>query len=206
MTINEIEATLHTLEGRHPDLTEEKLLTLLRASGWEEKVIQEAVVIFKTTRALGTGTPRVTKSEDKPEPKKEETKNTQVNIPPIQTTTPSAEPQSLVTNNKTDSTQTKKVEPPENLPLKPFESADHVWPLSRYNEVFHGDVPPILSRAESKLVDEHNGKKEDEHEEKIIKLKRTPFDGEDEGLIILTGISLFIVLLLLAYMYSNGRL
>jgi hypothetical protein len=39
-----------------------------------------------------------------------------------------------------------------------------------------------------------------------IKLKRTGFDGEDEGLIFLTGIALLIVLLLLAYMYSNGRI
>jgi hypothetical protein len=41
---------------------------------------------------------------------------------------------------------------------------------------------------------------------KKIKIKRTGFDGEDEGLIFLTGTTLLIILLLLAYMYSNGRL
>jgi hypothetical protein len=197
MTINEIESTLHTLEKRHPNLTEEMLLTLLRSSGWEEKVIQEALVIFKTTRALPDG------HQETITPSQQVNNQPEAIKPAINKVN---EPQSLVSPIPVQSVPTTTVSPPDNLPLKPFESSDHVWPLSRYNDVFHGDVPPILSRAESKLVEEHKEEHKDEHPPKTIKLKRTGFDGEDEGLIALTGISLFVVLLLLAYMYSNGRL
>lgn len=95
-----------------------------------------------------------------------------------------------------------EIEPPENLPLKPFESAPHVWPFSKYKDVFHGETMPVLPPDEQVLV----AGPSQEHHLKKIKIKRTGFDGEDEGLIFLTGTTLLIILLLLAYMYSNGRL
>lgn len=256
MTINEIEATLHTLEKRHLNLTEDTLLTLLKASSWEEKQIQEALAIFRVAHTLPEGhetsterspvlektnsptsSPEVSamvyydstgSEERKPEiltdattirndipiiksgadlsyvqPKAvEKEPGTQAQPQPPKTT----EPESLIIPTVTQTAPAKKVDPPGNLPLKPFESSDHVWPLSRYNDVFHGDVPPVLSRTEAKLVEEHKDDHKKEEPEKVVKLKRTGFDGEDEGLILLTGISLLIVLLLLAYMYSNGRL
>lgn len=116
------------------------------------------------------------------------------------------EPQSLIVPKKQEESSIKKVDPPENLPLKPFESAPHVWPFSKYKEVFHGDVMPVLAPEERILVKENTKKEEVSPVVKKIKIKRTGFDGEDEGLIFLTGTTLLIILLLLAYMYSNGRL
>lgn len=105
------------------------------------------------------------------------------------------------------------VEPPENLPLKPFESTPHIWPFSKYKEVFHGEVMTPLPPDERTLVNEVNQitkpvaiKTEEIHPQKKIKIKRTGFDGEDEGLIFLTATTLLIILLLLAYMYGNGRI
>ena len=107
---------------------------------------------------------------------------------------------------------------PENLPLKPFESTGHVWSLSRYKEVFHRDDSNPSKQDEKNINSEHieeskTSKPEPSvHKEKEdvvvkkIKIKRTGFDGEDEGLIFLTGTALLVIILLLAYMYSNGRL
>jgi hypothetical protein len=102
-------------------------------------------------------------------------------------------PESLVVTN---STPIQKVAPslPENLPLKPFDSTDHSMPLATYKEVYHKENEP--------LKEEKNVEEKHIH----VTIKRTRLDGEDEGLIMLTGTMLLIILLLLAYMYTNGRL
>lgn len=118
------------------------------------------------------------------------------------------EPQSLIVQEERIETPLKKLELPENLPLKPFESTPHIWPFSKYKEVFHGEVMPPLPTDERALVTSVTVSPEVIAKPivKKIKIKRTGFDGEDEGLIFLTGTTLLIILLLLAYMYSNGRL
>ncbi|MCF7843558.1 hypothetical protein K9M47_01525 [Candidatus Gracilibacteria bacterium] len=132
----------------------------------------------------------------------------------------SSDPQSLIVPKEAVRKDTTPTEPPENLPLKPFESTPHVWSFSKYKDVFHGSSIPFLSSKEQSLVDEYNGVDTEQVKEKIpqqnfspqkhngskIKIKRTGFDGEDEGLIFFTGLMLFIILLLLSYMYSNGRI
>lgn len=136
------------------------------------------------------------------EQKKEDTQISKVAI---------IEPQSLIEQKIEARSPVQPIELPENLPLKPFESAPHVWPFSKYKEVFHGSGVPILSSKEEDLVKKEKESQvyvknvEEKQVIKKVKVKRTGFDGEDEGLIFLTGITLLIILLLLAYMYSNGR-
>ncbi len=133
--------------------------------------------------------------------------------PPVEEVSPviekkvTPEPQSLITPPPLVRPTTPTTEPPENLPLKPFESTGHVWSFSKYKELFHRDakneeVVDISPKHEEHIRNEDEG----ESLTKKIKIKRTGFDGEDESLIFLTGVTLFIILILLAYMYSNGRL
>lgn len=275
MTINEIESTLKTLTNRHSNLDEEMLITLLTAGGWEEKLIKDAVAVFRgstqkkdtvivtspeivllKTEITHNGVDRVIvnnlsavnneiKTSDISEKYVQENTNSEVseivyydnkgeeetalqNFPnqevellkvddaekekilhtsfstserPLEIV---VEPQSLI-EPKIISPKTE-VDLPDNLPLKPFESSPHVWPLSKYKEVFHGDVMTPLSVEERALVNETEKQEIPESVVKKVKLKRTGFDGEDEGLIFLTGTALLVILLLLAYMYSNGRI
>lgn len=344
MTIAEIESTLRTLRTRHLNLDEEMLITLLTAGGWENKTIQEAIVVF---RSLLQREPIVTRPNPVLVVPKIETENSvlaSTDIPPIiisqnegvkivaseaynpeashmvnvntleRTSIPVAEivyynntgeeegvlqvvpgteaivskekvakirdipelieqkveqklpnqeiqrgenplvsegkdiqhivksqelteskveqplpsqavrvvkntviiggkeegkitePQSLVEQKVEQKSLSREIEPPENLPLKPFESTPHVWPFSKYKEVFHGDAMLPLPADERAIVNSITGI--NNTPVKKIKVKRIGFhgDNEDEGLIFLTGTTLLIILLLLAYMYSNGRL
>jgi hypothetical protein len=96
------------------------------------------------------------------------------------------------------------VEIPDDLPMRPFESAPHIWPFSKYKQVFHGDVMPPLSEEERILANKNMPPKKVLTKKVVV--KRAGFDGEDEGLILMTGFSLLVIILLLAYMYSNGRI
>lgn len=356
MTIAEIESTLRTLRTRHQNLDEELLITLLTAGGWEEKVIKDAVSIFKSSLGRTTtsttnnvvdvvlpleqkkeviqeevsemnrgkeekvgstlsqnqvvskitevdqqnkvdiphteshqestmqtlpdityytpsgeeevsvlvlpevATPNIRREEKvvipqesvviPPKKVKEtiavldlsEKNNTPVtkvseNVPVkaievepklvVSSVTPSnetlittssqqkeiltpqtLEPQSLILPKEENRVLSPEIVPPENLPLKPFDSTPHIWPFSKYKEVFHGET---MASHQEEAVDASLGIASHEHSNhehvgKKLKIKRTGFDGEDEGLIFLTGTTLLIILLLLAYMYSNGRI
>lgn len=87
---------------------------------------------------------------------------------------------------------------PENLPLRPFESNSHVWPFSLYKDVFHSAAAPLSAP----VVDE---KKKDEHLSDESFEVHPPL-GKEDKLTLLAEIMLGVILLILAYMYSNGRL
>lgn len=300
MTINEIESTLQTLASRHPNLDEVMLVTLLTAGGWEEKIIKDAVAVFRSsvqkgaivelpnsvavlpkveTRSIvseGISVPISTqinnevvlndvikvpqtrnynaaqkaeantkidslqndgyenKISQSPEivyfdNKGEEEhalqnfSNQEVELPKVELlkikeVQPDlskvnelilpiiTEPQSLIEPDPETKSSNLETELPDNLPLKPFESAPHVWPFSKYKEVFYGEAATPLPPEERVLVKSMENQNKPEQIIKKVKIKRTGFDGEDESLIFLTGTTLFIILLLLAYMYSNGRI
>lgn len=102
---------------------------------------------------------------------------------------------------------------PENLPLLPFESSPHVWSFSRYKDVFHGEVMPEEVKQEPQQVNVasvqsapqkhviHDVSLEDE-----IVVEEIPLNKEDESLVFLAGVMLLGIILILGYMYSNGRL
>lgn len=112
------------------------------------------------------------------------------------------EPQSLIEHKEDTRVISKEVEPPMNLPLKPFESSPHVWPFSKYKDVFHGETMPEIKEQEKKITG--NTSSESVQEKNTIRI--SGFDREDESLIVLTGVALLVIILLLVYMYSNGRL
>ncbi len=138
------------------------------------------------------------------------------------------EPQSLVIHEEETPKRadTKKTEIPEDLPLLPFESSPHVWSFSRYKNVFHGEAPPkkeaetikvnsieVQQKDPPKIVLEPKTapeptpfvpKEEDTTPE--VALEKTPLNRRDESLVVLASIMLLVIILMLGYMYGNGRL
>lgn len=136
---------------------------------------------------------------------------------------------SLVERGTTVPTQSKTSDDlPEDLPLVPFESSPHVWSFGRYKETFH----PDLTMKESIVTEDPSGTKKEEllfspytpqkpippvvaavihselpKEERVeIDLEKTPITKGDESLVILASVMLLAILLILGYMYANGRL
>lgn len=122
---------------------------------------------------------------------------------------------------------------PEDLPLIPFESSRHVWSFSKYKDTFHGEVMPenvteVLGKKEQvpqvspesislkteekplKIIDTYHPQTQKEevtpvdHEE--VLLEKEPLTKGDESLVFLAGVMLLGIILILGYMYSNGRL
>ncbi len=117
----------------------------------------------------------------------------------------------------------KKVEIPNNLPLLPFESSPHVWSFSKYKDTFHSEpkdkenkeeiqVITVMPRTVEKLVNpasflEKNEKSPDTtYQDKEVALEKVPLNRQDQSLVFLAGIMLLVIILILGYMYSNGRL
>ncbi len=117
----------------------------------------------------------------------------------------------------------KKVEIPNNLPLLPFESSPHVWSFSKYKDTFHSEardkenkeeiqVITVMPRTVEKLVApssflEKNEKSPDTtYQDKEVVLEKIPLNRQDQSLVFLAGIMLLVIILILGYMYSNGRL
>ncbi len=103
-----------------------------------------------------------------------------------------------------------KEEIPHNLPLKPFDESPHVVPFSEYKEIFHGkedDVPK--SKEEVKVVQKEQTPINliNNHEPVIIRNKKQiPLSKSEKELVFMASVLLFVILLMLSYMYSNGRL
>lgn len=120
----------------------------------------------------------------------------------------------------------KNVELPANLPLLPFESSPHIWPFSKYKDVFHGEekkeeaygeqpvsvvsaqptrVPDQITQSGPVVSKETPTVTQAEGDEEIT-LEKTPLTKGDESLVFLAGVMLLAIILILGYMYSNGRL
>lgn len=223
MNLHEIEETLHILKSRHSDLDEQMLVTLLRGGGWEEKHIQDALFLF---RSKGV-TPNAGSPPELPPVQSEPVFEPQVDGNHLlvgQTELPVPEKgeeavpvvESLVTSAPEH--VLSKDELPHNLPLRPFETSDHVWPFSRYRDVFYGEQELKVEEPEPVQEQKQPVPLETKKEENVpvqpkpvasepeVELIPVPLSKGDEGLVFLACIMLIAVLFLLGYMYSNGRL
>lgn len=254
MTLHEIEETLQTLQSRHEGLNEGMLVTLLRAGGWEEKNIQEAVLLFRSGGVVKSDQPKketqalpsIQEEPVFPAPTDEkhllldhnkDDQNPEERTVAALESSPAPEPQSLIQNQDAPVRQ-KKDEIPHNLPIRPFETSDHVWPFSRYRDVFFGESEGEIKEAQAAVVpgaagkgnvkeemrvenpivipqeEVVNNKKEEVVLQPIIvpapvpkkELAPAPLTKTDERLVVIAAIMLVAILLLLGYMYSNGRL
>ena len=237
MTLHEIEQTLDTLRARHSGLDEGMLVTLLRSGGWEEKQVEEARMMFKA------GSPQESPEKeyiplppvetelvlpstvddkhlllahnDEVVEVKEEPEAQPADVSPVVIATPSIEQQSLISSAPVQSTETRDGLP-HNLPLRPFETSEHIWPLSRYKDVFYGntteeahaEVSHSEIKTQTPVVEERVVYKTPERVQSFVPVPQAsaqPSNG-DEKLVMMACVMLLIILLLLGYMYSNGRL
>jgi hypothetical protein len=133
---------------------------------------------------------------------------------------PMTEPQSLIQHEEIAEVKRpeKQVPLPSNLPLLPFESSPHVWSFSKYKDVFHSDAPiheeiKVISvmpeEASVKQVVQESPKvrtyPEMVKDEEVV-IESVPLRKDDKPLVFLATIMLFAIILILGYMYSNGRL
>jgi hypothetical protein len=221
MTITNIENTLNTLEILHPDLDEAGLFALLNAGGWEEKNINDAIVLFrnkdrvKANHSLALFNPTEEKNvlpevidtthellEHNPNINQTQMIESVVekNEKEIGTFVPTQ------VNNKNDfkikssleiySTPLEKEGDsfPENLPLVPFESTARVWSFSKYKNLFHGDFVSEEKKVETPVITDNKV------DEVVLR------SNKDDKLLLTAYVSLFTILLLLGYMYISGRL
>lgn len=133
------------------------------------------------------------------------------------------EKQSLVTPEKEQNTKPSDIkgvvrknnEPPHNLPLKPFEATPHTWQFDRYKSVFYGDVEEEIVEEKKEVkqeikpvqqipVDEEKKLETSVHH--VVHMAPAPLTRDDEKLVILAAVMLIAILLLLGYMYSQGRI
>jgi hypothetical protein len=155
--------------------------------------------------------------------------------PAIEPSPSPQEPESLIVHEEQKLAGTTQRVPvlapiPDNLPLLPFESSPHVWSFSRYKNVFHSEpkqpeVPQVTPRTvtpvfneTAKIVlpsplpkievppqppqqDSYSGKGGEE-----LSVEKVPLTKGDESLVFLAGVMLLVIILILGYMYSNGRL
>ena len=132
------------------------------------------------------------------------------------------EPESLIIHEDIPDTRPgdKVVEIPGNLPLLPFESSPHIWSFSHYKDIFHGGAS---EKEEIKVITVMPTEKKQQEsvyqqlipEKPLIKkvmlneevtIEATPYSREDRSLVFLAGAMLFVIIMILGYMYSNGRL
>ncbi len=136
------------------------------------------------------------------------------------------EPQSLIVHDEEPLQKrvtAREEDIPEDLPLLPFESSPHVWSFARYKNVFHKEngptkiepsqkqeenvppvVPTVASSKETQISTEKVESSDTEEEE--ISVEKTPLTKGDESMVFLAGAMLLVIILILGYMYSNGRL
>ena len=242
MTLHEIEQTLDTLRTRHPGLDESMLVTLLRSGGWEEKQVEEARMMFKVGGQQDSSSEETHISLPPIETElvlpptvddkhllvahNEEAVSVQEDTQPVEPVEPVeevihtiptvsvVEEQSLVSSAPVQSIEVRDGLP-HNLPLRPFETSEHIWPLSRYKDVFYGNAtqeshtetaqPEIKTTT---AVEERVAYTRPIKVQPFIPTQTTPSEPSpgDEKLVIMACVMLLIILLLLGYMYSNGRL
>ncbi len=132
----------------------------------------------------------------------------------------SKDPESLITHVEAPERKLakKQEEIPGNLPLLPFESSPHIWSFARYKDFFHGETPV---KEEVKLITVMPSEEkvipvvvEEKPKPKVVPIKveedvvleKIPLTKGDESLVFLAGVMLLVIILILGYMYSNGRL
>lgn len=294
MTIAEIESTIKILSVRHKNLDESLLVTLLVSGGWESKMIEDALFIYRSSykkneipdtikssdfsvkktadisssdlvyfddegkevsqidpsfyeevtverpvleKVYGTEISKTPQDEgllsvsentnfDSNQNIEHQNDVNNIFVPDIADSKIEAIPEpnekeisSLIVQKEENFFKRKESAPPDNLPLKPFDSAPHIWPFSKYKEIFEKDVDRISHQEE---VGQNNIIKEQEVVNEIPKneaLKNEPIksdhlqtlekekklEKEDLSLLFIVILTILVISLLIIYMYSNGR-
>jgi len=195
--LQDINLALTNLTRIHEGLSEEKLNMLLSAAGWEKKDIDDAVLMWKNGEIGKEITERI--EEEK---KEEVSKSPDVNKTPANTAETVKVDPSLKKEEKIPNPEDHL---PHNLPLRPYESSFVTVPFSDYRKRF---TSPVITESREnlppkKIAEEQiNISKPSYEEEKIS----SPLHSEDKVLVLIASSLFLVLMILLGYMYSNGRL
>lgn len=129
------------------------------------------------------------------------------------------EPQSHIPETLPEEIPTPKKDAPEipdELPLRPFEGSPHVWSFSKYKALFSGDdtshpeppvvIPQVPQVAEPVTVHREEVVHQHVHVTVPVVFKPEPLSQKDKQLVITASVLLLVILLMLWYMYSQGRI
>jgi hypothetical protein len=225
------------------------LVTLLRAGGWEEKQIEEARLLFRSSPAAGSRLigdsvapgvlpdiaealllPSQTDEQHLLPDTREQQEKPETEF--LSSVEKPHEKQSLVEEDP--AAPMRREDLPHNLPLRPFETSEHIWPFSRYRDIFYGEaepshsteppreaatksIPPVPQTPIPFKTDDRIPAEEPQPapaESPVVSSAghiipqddRRAVSVGDEKLVITACVMLLTLLLLLGYMYSNGRL
>ncbi len=111
---------------------------------------------------------------------------------------------------------------PSNLPIVPFEiSHDTIWTFDKYKDAFHKEeqvtsaplgyaevTTDMLAQTNDTVTTQvHTASPENsDHPHHVVEFEKTPITRTDESLVILASIMLLAIILILGYMYGQGRL
>lgn len=180
MNLFDVKNAIETIVRLNPGITEERLIVLLQAANWDHAHIDEGVMLFR---------------ESAPE-------------------LPSGEvgEDHLLESSYQEEIKSAKQEQqiPSDLPLKPFDTSPQVLTFSTYKEIFHGEK---VSEAEKIPPGQQI------HKDELVHIPYTgviprryvfdptePLTGTDISLTFIVTLLLLTILLLIGYMYTNGRL
>lgn len=175
----------------------------------EQMIVKEVVATEPQKITLTSEVPIVTAQIQQP-----------VVVTPVPQTPPTMEPQSLITHDEV--LEKRSIEKqgvlPGNLPLLPFESSPHIWSFAKYKDVFHSETKAqeeikviTVMPQEEKVVEIVTKQPEIQPQTYVYKdievvLESLPLRKDDKPLVFLATIMLLAIILILGYMYSNGRL
>lgn len=129
------------------------------------------------------------------------------------------EPQSHIPETLPEEIPTPKKDAPEipdELPLRPFEGSPHVWSFSKYKAMFFGDdapqpEPPVVTPPTPQVTEPVTVHREEVVHQHVhvtvpVVFKPEPLSQKDKQLVITASVLLLVILLMLWYMYSQGRI
>jgi hypothetical protein len=209
MSITEIQTTIDELRKRHPELDEALLVTLLRAGGWDAAAIREATIIFAMM-------PRATAPHTVPSHKRNQDLPTLAVREPVPLRAEIELPDNLPLLPSESLTHAasfadyKDILHDEEVHLEKL-----VVPTSPPAAVLH------THEEQSKHRVEHDGhtaahvgvrdtaRAEDPHHSvryhHAADLPAPSMTKDEQGLVIITGVLLALLILILTYMHSVGR-
>ena len=141
-------------------------------------------------------------------------------VVPVVSAAPTTEPQSLITHEDIPEKRSPEKQGvlPSNLPLLPFESSPHIWSFAKYKDVFHKEatvqeeikVINVMPQEASSFVVKEKVLEEKPYikigEDVEVVMETIPLRKDDKPLVFLATIMLLAIIVILGYMYSNGRL
>lgn len=112
---------------------------------------------------------------------------------------------------------------PNNLPVVPFEiSHDTIWTFDKYKDAFHkeGEQTQSVSFEQTAVPTDMLARTKEavittmptipaenaNHSHRVVEFEETPITKTDESLVVLASVMLLAIILILGYMYGQGRL